>query len=151
MTTIRLDTQIAAAPQSVYDYVTRPARWHEWHPASLGAEPHAMESLRAGDKFEEDIRSSGFKRHLRWNVRDSKPGERWEAFAVMGDGSTVHLLYEFSPESGGTRFRRTLNYQIKPPLLRLLNDLIVCRKVRRESGRALANLQAHFGKQHGSG
>lgn len=148
MTTVKLDIQIAAPPRVVYDFVTRPARWHEWHPASLGAEPHAMESLRSGTKFEEDIRSSGFKRHLRWQVLDSRPGERWEASAVMGDGSTVHLLYEFSASGSGTRFARTLNYQIKPPVLRWLNDLVVWRRVRRESQQALDNLRNRLEAAH---
>lgn len=144
MTQIRLEALVPAAPEALYDYVTRPARWHEWHPASLGAEAHAMESLAAGARFEEDIRSSGFKRHLRWQVLDSRPGRRWEASAVMGDGSTVHLLYEFAAEGPGTRFRRTLNYQVKPLLLRWINDALLWRRVRRESGRALHNLVTRF-------
>lgn len=144
MTTLKLDTLIRAAPAAVYDYVTRPARWHEWHPASLGAEAHAMESLGAGARFEEDIRSSGFKRHLRWQVAESQPGQRWTASAVMDDGSRVQLLYELSDESGATRFTRTLDYQVKPPVLRWLNDLIFWRRVRAESLRALENLRQHF-------
>ena len=144
MTTLTLDILIPAPPAAVYDYVTRPARWHEWHPASLGAEAHAMESLAVGVSFEEDIRSSGFKRHLRWQVEESLAGQRWAASAVMDDGSRVQLRYEFSGETGGTRFTRTLDYQVKPPVLRWLNDLIFWRRVRSESLRALENLRLHF-------
>ena len=144
MTTIQLSEHIPAPPATVYDFVTRPARWKEWHPASLGTPGHGDQSLSAGAQFEEDIRSAGFKRHLRWRVEDSQPGKRWEATAVMGDGSKVRLLYEFSDADGGTRFTRTLNYQIRPWLLRAANDWLMWRKVRMESRKALANLASKF-------
>jgi|CXWL01.1.fsa_nt_gi hypothetical protein len=147
MTHIRLEATFAVAPHALYDYVTRPARWHEWHPASLGAEEHALESLSAGARFEEDIVSSGFRRRLRWQVVDSRPGARWEAHATMGDGSGVRLLYEFVADGSGTRFTRTLDYEVKPVLLRLLNDLLLWRRVRAESRRAMANLAAVVLKQ----
>jgi uncharacterized protein YndB with AHSA1/START domain len=145
MTIIRLERQIAASPAAVYDLVTRPARWHEWHPSSIRADDRAKASLAAGAQFEEDIRSSGFIRHLRWTVLEAEPPRRWCAEAVMGDGSTVRLLYELSDREGGTRFVRTLDYRLAPPLLRLLNDLLLWRRVRRESNRALDNLVAWFG------
>lgn len=144
MTTVQLSARLAAPPAQVYDYVTRPARWKEWHPASLGTPGQGDASLAAGAAFEEDIRAAGIRRHLRWQVLDSQPGVRWAARAVMGDGSTVHLLYEFSAAGDGTQFTRTLDYRIKPLLLRLANDWILWRRVRRESGRALANLARRF-------
>lgn len=149
MTVLKLDVSISAPPLAVYDYVTRPALWHEWHPASLGAQDHARQSLRQGERFEEDIRSAGFKRHLTWQVLDSRAAERWEASAAMDDGSTVHLLYQFATDGSGTRFTRTLNYEVKPPVLRLLNQWLFWRKVRAESRRALGNLQQHFEKTNG--
>ena len=144
MTIIRLEQFIAAPPLAVYDYVTRPARWKEWHPSSLRADEHALESLPAGASFEEDIRSAGFVRHLRWRVLEGMPAQRWAANAVMDDGSRVSLLYEFAEQAEGTRFVRTLDYTLRPPLLRWFNDLVMWRRVRRESLRALANLAARF-------
>lgn len=144
MTVIRIERQIPAAPAAVYDLVTRPARWKEWHPSSLRADAHAMESLAAGAQFEEDIRSAGFVRHLRWRVLESVPAARWAAHAVMDDGSRVSLLYELSDTANGTRFVRTLDYQLRPWLLRRLNDLFMWRRVQRESNRALDNLVAFF-------
>ncbi len=144
MTVIRLERRIAAAPEAVYDLVTRPARWHEWHPSSIRADAHAMASLAAGARFEEDIRSSGFTRHLRWSVLESVPARRWCAEARMADGSTVRLLYELTPDGAGTHFVRTLDYRLAPLLLRWLNDLVMWRRVRRESNRALDHLVARF-------
>jgi uncharacterized protein YndB with AHSA1/START domain len=145
MTTIQLEQFILASTQAVYDYVTRPARWKEWHPASLGAQEHAAESLVAGARFEEDILSAGIKRHLRWTVEEAEPGVRWAASAVMDDGSTVHLLYRFEGRNTGMNFTRTLRYHVKPLHLRIVNALFMWRKVQAESRLALSNLTRHFG------
>ncbi|MFI4979809.1 MAG: SRPBCC family protein [Nevskiales bacterium] len=145
MTTIQLEQFIHASTQAVYDYVTRPARWKEWHPASLGAQEHAAESLIAGARFEEDILSAGIKRHLRWMVEEAEPGVRWAASAVMDDGSTVHLLYRFEGRNTGMNFTRTLRYHVKPLHLRIVNALFMWRKVQAESRLALSNLTRHFG------
>ena len=144
MTTIQLDQFIHASTEAVYDYVTRPARWKEWHPASLGAQQHADESLAAGARFEEDIVSAGIKRHLRWTVEQAEPGQRWAASAVMDDGSTVHLLYQFEKRNTGMNFTRTLRYQVKPLHLRMVNALFMWRRVQAESRLALSNLTRHF-------
>lgn len=146
MTTLTLSRHLSAPPQAVYDHVTRPARWHTWHPASLGAEAHAEHSLSAGQRFEEDVRSAGFKRHLRWQVLESQPGQLWAARGEMADGTVVHLRYEFAGEGSGTRFTRTLDYRVGPTLLRWINDLLLWRRVAAESTRALDNLAAHFEK-----
>ncbi len=144
MTTIQLEQFILASTEAVYDYVTRPARWKEWHPASLGAQAHADESLAAGARFEEDILSVGIKRHLRWTVEEAEPGVRWAASAVMDDGSTVHLLYQFEKRNTGMNFTRTLRYQVKPLHLRMVNAVFMWRRVQAESRLALSNLTRHF-------
>ena len=145
MTTIQLEQFILAPTQAVYDYVTRPARWKEWHPASLGAQQHAAESLGVGARFEEDILSAGVKRHLRWTVEQAEPGQRWAAGAVMEDGSTAHLEYRFEARNTGMNFTFILRYQLKPLHLRLANALFMWRRVQAESRLALGNLTRHFG------
>lgn len=144
MTTIQLERIIPAAPAAIYDLVTRPARWHEWHPSSIRADASALESLVAGARFEEDIRSAGFIRHLRWQVTDAESARYWAASAVMDDGSTVALQYRLQVDPAGTRFVRTLDYRLAPPLLRLLNAIGLWRRVQRESNRALDNLVRRF-------
>ena len=144
MTTIQLDQFILASTEAVYDYVTRPVRWKEWHPASLGVQQHADESLTAGARFEEDVLSAGIRRHLRWIVEEAVPGVRWAASALMDDGSTVHLLYRFEKRNTGMNFTRTLCYQVKPLHLRLVNAMFMWRRVQAESRLALSNLTRHF-------
>lgn len=140
MTRLTQTLVLPLPPADVYDYVTRPARWKEWHPASQGVSGIEDEAVVAGRRFEEDIRAAGRQRTLHWMVEESRPGRRWRASAYMADGSTVRLSYEFAPEGAGTRFTRTLEYVLAPRLLRWLNDLFLWRRVQQESERALANL-----------
>ncbi len=144
MTVIQLEQFILAPTQAVYDYVTRPALWKEWHPVSLGAQQHAAESLDAGARFEEEILAAGVKRHLRWTVEQAEPGVRWAASAVMDDGSSVHLLYRFEARNTGMNFTFTLSYRIKPLHLRLVNALFAWRRVQADSRLALSNLTRRF-------
>jgi uncharacterized protein YndB with AHSA1/START domain len=141
MTLLRQRIEIAAPPARVYDYVTRPLRWKEWHPSSLAVQDAGDESLVAGRRFEEDVSAAGRQRHLQWMVEESRPGERWRASAYMEDGSTVRLTYEFEPAATGTRFTRTLEYVLAPRLLRWLNDAFLWKRVERESATALENLR----------
>ncbi len=146
MTLIRLSVEIAATPEGVYDYVTRPARWKEWHPSSLRTRGIGDESLTAGRHFEEDVRSAGFTRHLSWRVEESEQAVQWRAAARMEDGSSVKLHYGFTATPGGMRFTRTLEYSLRPVALRWLNDLIVWRKVKSESARALDNVRRRLSR-----
>jgi len=137
-------TMLRAAPEAVYDYLTRPARWREWHHSSLGTEAHAEASLPAGAEFREQIRSVGIRKQLHWRVQVAEPAKRWEAAATMDDGSTVQLQYAFAALPEGTRFTRRLTYTLKPWSLRLLNATVGWAKVRIESRQALRSLQRHF-------
>jgi hypothetical protein len=62
----------------------------------------------------------------------------------MADGSTVRLTYDMVASGNGTRFTRTLEYTLRPLLLRWLNDLFLWKRVRAESEKALANLCARL-------
>lgn len=144
MTLLRQSIDIPAPPATVYDYVTRPLRWKEWHPSSLAVQEVGDESLVAGRRFEEDVEAGGRRRHLAWMVEESRGGQRWRASAYMEDGSTVRLTYDFEAAGAGTRFTRTLEYVLAPVLLRWINDAFLWKRVQRESQAALERLREHF-------
>ncbi|WP_170113040.1 SRPBCC family protein [Ahniella affigens] len=135
---------LRATPSVAYDYLTRPALWHEWHHSSLGAEPHAAESLRMGDAFREQIKSLGIRKELHWHVLKSDIAKEWLAEATMADGSHVRVHYQFAPAGAKTLFTRTLRYTLKPWSLKLLNLTVGWLKLRRDTQRALQKLQRHF-------
>ncbi|HSX62745.1 MAG TPA: SRPBCC family protein [Tahibacter sp.] len=137
-------TPLAATPEQAYDYLTIPACWHEWHAASLGTRPDTPVPLIHGATFEEDIRTAGFRRRLQWRVIASQRPHHWEALAAMDDGSRVRLRYDFAADGSGTRFTRTLDYDVKPLWLRAIDAVFGRFRIRRESAAALSALQRRF-------
>lgn len=145
MTLLRQSLEIPTTPAALFDYVSRPLRWKEWHHSSLEVRGVQDEPLVAGRRFEESVAAAGgLRRELTWLVEESHPGKRWRASAYMADGSTVRLFYEFEPSAAGTRFTRTLEYTIAPVLLRLINNLFLKGRLEQESAAALRRLQQHF-------
>lgn len=112
--------EIACLPQVLYDYVTQPWRWHEWHPSSRGAQA-TTGVLHAGDGFDEQIVlrplapwPPTLHRQTRYRVLEAQPGQCWEAQGQMRDG-WLRLRYELEPAGQGTRFTRTLRYGASGP------------------------------------
>jgi hypothetical protein len=138
---------IASAPRAVYDYVTQPWRWHEWHPSSRSARA-AVERLAVGDTFEEEIALQPLAplpptlhRQTHYRVLEAMPGERWEVEGAMRDG-WLRLRYELVPDGAGTRFTRTLRYGAQG-MSRLWLPLLRSRQAR-VSGQALDNLKSRL-------
>lgn len=138
---------LTTTPQDAYDYLTIPACWHEWHPASLGTVPDERRSQPAGATFEERIRAAGFRRRLRWRVVAAQRPDFWEGAATMDDGSTVRLRYDFATDGDRTIFTRTLDYTIAPLWLRIVDALFGRFRIRRESAAALRRLQRRLARR----
>lgn len=119
-------------PQAVFDYVTQPWRWHEWHPSSRwGNDPgHA---LAVGEHFDERIMVQPLaplppriRRAVRYRVLASEPPLLWETRGEMANG-WLQIRYELKMASNGTRFHRQLNFDVSGPL-RLLRPLLTRRQ-----------------------
>ncbi len=131
----------------VFDYVSTPGRWPEWHPSSLRLEAGAEAPLPAGARFEEDIHAGGRKAHLSWIVLDAQRPTRWCAEARADNGLTLTLEYRLEPTGTGTRFVRTLEYTLPNTLMRLYNAVIGRRRIERESRQSLQQLRDRMGAQ----
>jgi hypothetical protein len=142
--------EIARTPRAVYDYVTQPWRWHEWHPSSRAARA-STDRLQAGDEFDEQITlrplapwPPTLHRQTHYRVLEAQPGLHWEAAGRMRDG-WLQLRYDFAAAATGTRFTRTLRYgaqgasKLLLPLLR--------RRQADLSQLALANLKRRLESQ----
>lgn len=126
------DILIERPPQAVFDYVTQPWRWHEWHPSSLwGNDPgHA---LAVGEHFDERIMVQPLaplppriRRAVRYQVLASEPPLLWETRGEMANG-WLQIRYQLKIASNGTRFHRQLNFDVSGPL-RLLRPLLTRRQ-----------------------
>jgi uncharacterized protein YndB with AHSA1/START domain len=138
--------------QEVYDYVTQPFRWHEWHPASESA-TKAEAALNAGDSFGETVsmKPLGFlpirvRQQLKWTVTETGRPTAWEAQATS-KLIDLQLRYELEAQSeashgsgAGTRFHRTFHYTAKG-WTRPIERFIVMPRMKRQSSIALKNLK----------
>ena len=127
--------------QQVYDYVSEPSRWHEWHPVSLGADSSSATPLGVGDHFKEQIRLYGQEIEMDYEVVTARPPYEFKtAFTSSLIDGTIH--YQLEEVDGGTRFTRTLNYSIDKYIASLKDGM------QEVSGVALNNLKAKLEEQH---
>lgn len=140
MTRMQHQVAIAGNPIEVLAYASTVTRWPEWHPSSLKVAGQAG-PLHAGSRFEEDIRAGGRDGHLSWLVEEYLPGRRWSARAQDGKGLLLVVTYECAAEGDGTRFIRTLEYQFEGLAMRLANQLLLKRRIERESAHSLQALR----------
>lgn len=143
MTIMRHSVDIARSPEQVLAYAGTATRWPEWHPSSLRVDGIAG-PLPAGSRFEEDIHAGGRDGHLSWEVTDYLPGRRWLARASGNHGLRLLLTYECEATDSGARFTRTLEYRfagLAGLTMRLLDPLLLRRRIRRESEESMLRLR----------
>jgi uncharacterized protein YndB with AHSA1/START domain len=136
-TTIQIDTPI----QRVFDYVTTPGNWPEWHPSCLGVSGATDHSLEPGEKVTEEFRVAGRRGRVLWTVREREFPSHWviDGRAEGGGGGTI--TYTLKPHNGDTTFERELVYTMPNLLLALLDRLVLRRRVEAESAEALWRLK----------
>lgn len=145
--TINNEIVIAVSPETLFNYVTQPWLWHEWHPSSRSARSeHSV--LAEGDGFDEVIEvqplaplPSRLRKSTRYVVAESKPFGSWEVKGKMQDG-WLRIRYDFSEVPGTpgvTHFHRTLEFEVSG-FNRLLLPFLE-RKMAKISPLAMANLK----------
>ncbi|MES2298276.1 MAG: SRPBCC family protein [Pseudomonadota bacterium] len=133
---------IRRSPEDVFNYATTPAHWPKWHPSSLRLQGDTAHPTLGGAQFEEDIRAGGRTGHIQWRVAACEVGKVWVADAASSNGVTLRVTYRVSPAGEGTLFERTLSYSIQGLWLKILNVLILRRRIERESALSLQQLKA---------
>ncbi|WP_223513124.1 sterol desaturase/SRPBCC family protein [Pseudomonas sp. GL-B-19] len=146
MTRMQHQIAIAGSPIDVLAYASTVTRWPEWHPSSLKVDGQAG-PLHAGSRFEEDIRAGGRDGHLSWEVNEYLPGRRWSAQARGDHGLSLVVTYECAAAGYGTQFIRTLEYQFAGVGMRIANQLLLKRRIERESAESMLALREMAQKQ----
>ena len=118
--TIHNEIEIAVPAKNLFDYVTKPWFWHEWHPSSISAQT-TNSVLGKGHEFEELIEVQPLaplpprlRRITRYRVVDSAPFHTWTAEGKMKDG-WIRIRYDFEAKGGVTFFARTLDFSVSGP------------------------------------
>jgi uncharacterized protein YndB with AHSA1/START domain len=139
---IRCEVTIAAPVAVVYDYVTTPAHWPEWHPSSMRVTgPAAGHSLEVGEECTEEFLVAGHRGVTGWTCRERVPEKRWMIEASMERGGTGTITYDFERAGAGTQFTRTFRYAMPNFAYEILNVLVIRRRIAAESDRATAGLK----------
>ena len=109
---------IQAPIEVIYDYVTQPDRWHEWHPSSLSADTGTTGSLPAGARFTEIIDLLGVRVPMSYRVQIARrPSEFKTVFTSLAVDGSIH--YFLQPHRDGTLFKRVLTYETELQLATL--------------------------------
>jgi len=139
---VRIETEIyiERTAAEVFDYVTTPALWHTWHPATVSVRDVPDRPLVAGETMRELIAVAGRRNEAVWTVLVCDAPRRWEIGTDTRAG-TAHIVYRIAATSVGCRFQRTLDYRSKGWPWRTLDSSLTRWILERQSARALANLK----------
>jgi hypothetical protein len=141
------EIKVRVPAETLFNYVTQPWLWHEWHPSSRSASAgHSF--LATGDQFEEVIELRPLSplpprllRKVSYTVTEAVPEMSWQAEGKLKNG-WLRIRYDLDPaeETGAvTHFQRTLTFgttgamRLMQPFLRL--------KMKRISAQAMRNLK----------
>ena len=141
MTRIYNSIQIHHPIERVFDFITTPSKWPQWHPASVRVSGNADHSLLLGEEITEKIRVAGHSGEARWLVRERTAPHRWVIDGTAENGGTATITYTLTSHSGGTTFERELVYEVPNSLFAVLDWLILRRRMRADSGEALRRLK----------
>lgn len=147
MTLIRSQIEIARDPKDVYDYVTTPAHWIEWHPSTRKVTGSADHSLEVGEEVIEDAVVAGRSLQVTWRAVERDAPRRWVISTVGGQASGT-VTYTLTPSAaGGTAFLREFVYPTSSLRFVLADLLVIRRKVRAESAEAVRRLKQRLESQ----
>ena len=106
MTRICNSIQLRQPVEQVFDFITTPANWPQWHPASVSVGGNADHSLLPGEAITENISVAGRRGQVTWLVRERIAPRRWVIEGAGNDGGRATITYTLTPHPAGTNFYR---------------------------------------------
>lgn len=137
---VETEIEIEQPQQVVFDYVTTPALWSTWHPATVEVREVPCRPLTTGETILERIAVAGRHDEAQWIVQNCVPPQRWEISTATRQGR-AHITYQLFPTRAGCRFRRTLEFRSERWPWRWLDSTLTYWILKRQSAKALQNLR----------
>ncbi len=141
---LRSSIDIARPPTEVFDYVTTPGNWPQWHPSSLAVHGSTDHPLDTGEQVTEDFIVAGRRGQVVWTVIAREPERRWVIRGQVAGGGEGIISYTLTPIASGTHFQRDFDYTFRQLLLIILDRVQLRARVRAESEAALQHLKANL-------
>jgi uncharacterized protein YndB with AHSA1/START domain len=141
MTRILTSVHIDKPIEQVFDFVTTPGHWPQWHPSSLSVIGATDHSLEVGEQVTEEFCAAGHRGRALWTVRERAAPRRWVIEGQAEGGGSATITYTLTPCPAGTIFERELVYSMPNALLALLDWLVIRRRIEAESAEALRRLK----------
>jgi uncharacterized protein YndB with AHSA1/START domain len=135
---------LRAPPQAVYAFVTTPANWPKWHPASLAVQGATDHSLAVGEKVAEEFRLAGRHGIVHWTVVEAKPPFEWRIEGEMNRRPSGEVRYTLTPDGTGTRFERDVTYRTPNLLFLMLDPIFIGPRMRADSAQGTKQLEHLF-------
>ena len=141
MTRIFNSIRIHRPIEQVFDFITTPGNWPQWHPASVSVGGNAEHSLLPGEEITENISVAGHHGQVTWLVRERSAPHRWVINGTGKDGGHATITYTLTQNSDGTGFERELVYTMPNALLAILDWLTIRSRMKADSAKALQRLK----------
>ena len=140
MTRIVVTVSIHRPIDAVFDYITTPANWPEWHPASRAVSGSADHSLLIGEQVTEEFVAGGRQGSCVWQVTQRAAPTLW-TITTSTPQSSAEITYRLSVQGKNTLFERELSYVTSGIWLGILDFALLRRRMDRESRVALQRVK----------
>lgn len=141
MSRVTTSILIRAPRERVFDYVTTPAHWIEWHPSTLAVSGATDHPLQVGEQITEDFAIAGRRSRVYWTVREREVPSRWRIEGRVEGGGSGSIIYTLVAQPDGTLYTRDFAYSMGSPLAALVDWLFLRRRIAADSAVALAAIR----------
>ena len=132
--------EIARPIDEVFEYITTPDHWPDWHTTALGVSGATNHSLLLGETVAEEVKVAGRRSQAEWTVTAREAPTRWAVEGEVAGGGKAVITYTLEPTATGTRFGREVVYEL-PALLALVDGLLVRPRLEGEADESLKRLK----------
>ena len=147
---LRFDTRIVSTasiqrpPPVVFDYVTTPAHWPDWHPSSLAVSGTVDHPLDVDEQVTEAFSVAGRRGQVVWTVAQRVRPSRWVIAGKIDGRAAGTVSYSLSPTVDGTAFEREFTYRAPSLWFAVLNWAVLRGRIQSESDTAVLRLKGRL-------
>ncbi|HLI09442.1 MAG TPA: SRPBCC family protein [Ktedonobacteraceae bacterium] len=151
MTRIYTPISIPLPIETVFNYVTDPGNWPQWHPSSLSVSGAVGHSLEIGEQVTEEYLVAGRRGNVTWTVIERIFPRLWTIEGkIAGSSGQGQVRYVLQSQDGGTLFGREFTYSMGSLFYSVLNRVFIRRRIEAESWQAVRQLKKVLLEQQAS-